>query len=189
VDRSIKTYIALLTFLCTFAGYAQTTNRIVYEGWLDSLVMQSPFSDSVLALIVPADSIFSEDLRTTASSIRLPTSNPPTSTAYQGGEVLAFPTNADAKVYFEFQMPHAREDDSNIQIHIHYALSADGASPDSVRWVLTYTWANIDGTISAPITVNYTSNIDGEIDSTHYLDYLVDINGTGKTYSSVLIVL
>ena len=168
-------------------SFAQTTNRIVYEGWLDSLATQSPFSDSILSLIEVADSFYTEDLRTTASSIRLPTGNPPTSTAYQGGEVLAFPTNADAKIYFEFQMPHARQDDSDINIHLHYALSEDGASPDSVKWVLTYTWANIDGTIAAPTTVNYTMDVDGEIDSTHYLDYMITITGTGKTYSSVLI--
>lgn len=188
--RSIK-YIAILVFLYTFCGYAQTTNRIVYEGWLDSLATVSPFEDSIIAVIDDnlsiGDSVYTEDLRTPVSSIRLPGSGAPTVTQYVGGSVLEFPTSADASIYFEFQMPHGRDEDSNINIHLHYALSANASAGDSVRWIISYSWSNIDGAIPEPTTVNYTPVLTDKVDSTHYIDYIVTINGTGKTYSSVLL--
>jgi len=149
----------------------------------------SNIKDSTLTYVTDAleDSSFTDDLRIPISSVRLPNSNAPAATLYLGGEVLAFPTNADATVYFEFQMPHARVDDSDINIHLHYALSDNGTNPDSVRWVLTYTWANIDAQFPTPTTANHTEYVSTYVDSTHYYDVIATITGTGKTLSSMLI--
>ena len=168
---------------------ADSLSDYVLEDDLDSLVTVSPTKDSILNIVTDAleDSSFTDDLRIPISSVRLPNSNAPAATLYLGGEVLAFPTNADATVYFEFQMPHARVDDSDINIHLHYALSDNGTNPDSVRWVLTYTWANIDAQFPTPTTANHTEYVSTYVDSTHYYDVIATITGTGKTLSSMLI--
>lgn len=221
--------VIIFLFL-TCVSFAQTTNRIVYEQWLDSLATVSPFKDSIisitsdtlinyslisdldsLATISPfKDSIISiisdtmylqedlldEDLRFPVSAVRLAGSNVPASTLYLGGEVLSFPTNADATIYFEAQIPHHACDmrvdsimfSDSVGVHIHCIYSADGTNPDSVRWVFTYTWANMDGQFPTQTTVNKTVTVTDRVDSTHYLEGITYINSTNKRYSSMLLM-
>jgi len=128
-----------------------------------------------------------DDLRFPASVLRLPGSSPPTATDYVGSQVLAFPTNADATIHFLVQMPHSWIEGTDITPHIHYALSADGTDPDSVRWVFTYSWADIDEAIEEPTSANVTDIVTSLVDSTHYLLDLGTLDGDGKTISSILL--
>lgn len=130
---------------------------------------------------------YAEDLRFPVSAIRLPGSTPPSATLYLGGEVLSFPTNADAIIYFEVQMPHSAYFEDSIWVHLHSLFSEDGTADDSVRWVFTYTWANINDQFSAPTTVNTTVDVSTYQDSTHIMDGIARIDASNKSLSSMLI--
>lgn len=140
------------------------------------------------------DTTYREDLRFPVGSIRLPASNPPTATAYVGSQVLAFSESADNILYFQAQIPHNAVNSSNamysdsIYFHIHCAYETNGSSPDSVAWVFTYSWSNIDGTISEPTTVNKRITVTTRLDSTQYLEDIAAIPTSGKTASSMLLM-
>jgi hypothetical protein len=56
-----------------------------------------------------------------------------------------------------------------------------------VVWSLEYTWANTDGTFSAPTTINSTAlQAGGTAWVSKYSDF-DDIDGTGKKVSSMLV--
>lgn len=185
------TKIKYILFLFAIPLYAQ-----LYTGDLT----QSPAKDSIITVISDTmylqDYLEEDDLRFPVSAIRLPASNPPTATLYLGGEVLAFPTNADAVVYFDVQIPHhacnMRVDSlmysDSVGVHIHVLYSADGTDPDSVRWVLTYSWANINDEFPAPTTVNTTVTVTDRVDSTHYLEGITYIPSSDKKYSSMILM-
>lgn len=144
-------------------------------------------NDTTIFIDTEADENYWDDLRFSVSNTRLPGSGAATPTLYQGTEVLALPTNADATVYFQVQMPHSWVEGTDIDIHCHYALSQNGTNPDSVRFVFTYSWANVNGTIPAPSTLNKTEYVSTNLDSTHYLSDFGDLTGTGKTLSSIIL--
>lgn len=129
-----------------------------------------------------------DDLRFPVSTLRLPASNPPTATNYLGSQVLAFPTNADASIYFIVQMPHSWITGTDIDPHIHYTLSTNGTNPDSVRWVFTYSWVGINGQFPTQTTVNKTDIVTSKVDSTHYLLDLGSIDASGITGVSSMII-
>lgn len=158
-------------------------------GTLDQINYEIGFAinDSTIYINTETGGYYWDDLRFSVSNTRLPGSKAAIPTLYQGTEVLALPTNQDATVYFQVQMPHTWVEGTDIEIHYHYALSANGAANDSIRTVFTYSWSNINGTIPAPTTINITNDVSSKIDSTHYLKDLGVVSATGKTISSVLL--
>jgi hypothetical protein len=55
-----------------------------------------------------------------------------------------------------------------------------------VRWELTYTWANIDGTFSAATPV-YLDAAAGTTTDKHLMSSFAAVSGAGKTISSMLL--
>ena len=131
-----------------------------------------------------------DDLRFPTSSVRLSPAQPPTETSYVSGLVLSFPTTADKTIFFNVQMPHAWKESSDIEFHVHYALSlaGSGVGAENVKWDFTHSWSNINGSIPAATTVNKTIDVQDLTTSTHYLGEVAGtISGAGKTFSSCLI--
>jgi len=131
-----------------------------------------------------------DDLRFPANDLKVDSTNPPTATSYKGGSVLAFSSTRNEKIYFIAQMPHERAYNTEIEMHVHYTLKTAGAGlgTENVKWILTYSWANINDAFPAETTVNDTKDVGMyQIADTHILQDIVQIDGTGKTLSSVII--
>lgn len=131
-----------------------------------------------------------DDAGFTINAVKLDSVNPPTETAYKGGLVLEFPTSANKKIYFTVQLPHGYKKGSNIEFHIHYALSQAGAGTgaENVKWNFTYSWSNINGDIPDATTEPVTIDVQALTTAKHYIaDIVASITGTGKDISSILI--
>jgi hypothetical protein len=138
-------------------------------------------------LVFNGDATVWEDQQINISSVKLPTSSAPTWTSYKGSQVLAF--DVGDKIYFTAQLSHKYEEDADIEFHIHYALPTDGdAANDTMKWEFTHSWSNINGTIPAETTVTTETNIENQVDDTHYLnDIASTITGSGMDISSILL--
>ena len=131
-----------------------------------------------------------DDLRFPASSIRLPGANAPTVTAYKGGQVLAFVDNADNFVYFMAQLPHTWEEGTDIDIHLHWTpqVAGGGVGAENVKWDLTHSWANEQGIFPVETAITVTRDVQDDLIDTHLVTSFATISGTGKTFSSMLIL-
>lgn len=131
-----------------------------------------------------------EDLRFPAPIIRLGGASPPTATAYRGGQVLAFADNVDNIIYLITQLPHSWEEGTDIVPHIHWTpeVAGGGGGAENVKWDLTYSWANIDGTFPAETTITVTRDVQNDAINEHLLTNFAAINGIGQTFSSCLII-
>jgi hypothetical protein len=129
-----------------------------------------------------------DDLRTTVNAVRLSSTKPPAWTSYKSSEILAFSDQSIAgneeQIFFSVQLPHSYQEGTDITPHIHW-VPQDNTGGD-VRWLLTYTWANIDGTFSAatPIYINAPA---GTTADKHLMSSFTAIVGSGKTISSMLL--
>ncbi len=128
-----------------------------------------------------------DDLRVDANSVKLPSSDPPTWTAYKGSLVLAFSDAAaghEEGIYFTVQMPHNYLEGSAIYPHVHFVPQDNTGG--NARWGLTYTWANLNAAFPAEETINVDAAC-GTTTDAHKMGTLTAITGTGKTISSMLI--
>lgn len=132
-----------------------------------------------------------DDVRTPISTVRLSGSQPPTTTLYKGGEVLAFPHTAAKTIYFNVQLPHSYKEAGNLEFHIHYAIEtsgANGVNPENVKWDFTYSWSNMTAAIPDATSDSATIDVKALTSATHYRGQIVaSIDGTGKNISSMLI--
>jgi len=134
---------------------------------------------------LPAADLPWEDLRVEFNSGISPASNPPQRVAYKGGLVSAFEdegVNEDT-VTFQVQLPHNYAEGTDIEPHIHWAGEDNTAG--NVKWIFTYSWANIGAafpgeTSDTAIGANPATDV-------HTLTEFTQINGAGKTVSSVMI--
>ncbi len=118
--------------------------------------------------------------------------NDPTIVDWQPGgsgttfKVYEFATSNQA--FFTVQVPHGYKEGSNLSVHIHWTPGTRGneEADKTVAWKLDYSWANIDGTFGVSATADMTDTCTG-VDHAHLMTPAVDIPGTGKTISSMLV--
>ena len=82
------------------------------------------------------------------------------------------------------QLPHSYLEGSDIDPHIHWV--AEDNTGGNVQWQLTYSWANIDAAFPAATTSNITAAA-AVVTDEHEMSSFSDIDGTGKTISSMLL--
>lgn len=129
-----------------------------------------------------------DDVYPAAVSVGVAGANIPQFTAFNGGlKAYEFPGAATLKeLNLAWQLPHQREDGTNITPHIHVRIPND-ASGGNIRFGLELIWANQGDTEAATTTIYAdldiapnAGNLANEIISFGELD------GTGKTYSSLV---
>jgi len=108
----------------------------------------------------------------------------------QGVFTYYFDASTEEELYFAVQLPHAWAQGTNIHAHVHWFPSAAGTAGQVVSWGLEYTWANIGGDYGNT-TIEYGNAHfpnDSELAADrHYITEIADIDGTGKTFSSMLL--
>ena len=82
------------------------------------------------------------------------------------------------------QLPHSYDEGSDLEPHVHFIPTTNGAG--NVSWGLEYTWANVNDTF--PVTVLITGVTAVTINTLlkHYICELPTMSGTGKKISSML---
>ena len=130
-----------------------------------------------------------DDIRTPMTSIRITGpggTTPPDEVMYKGSVVLAFggAGTDDEKGFFTIQIPHSYKEGSDITPHIHWTPEDNTAG--TVRWILTYSWANIDAAFPAE-TANAIEVVADQTTDKHQRDFFTAITGTGKTISSMIL--
>ena len=104
-----------------------------------------------------------------------------------GPQIWFFRNNSAVEAMsFTLQLPHNWKDGTTIYPHIHWLPRATAAG--NIKWNLDYTWANLNtGTFSAITTISGVSIGPFTINKHILCDIGTGIDGTGMTYSSVLI--
>jgi len=105
-------------------------------------------------------------------------------------QILCFDPAGMEQVFFTTQLPHAWKEGTDIEAHVHWAPAANGASAEHrARWGLEYTWANRGSTFGSSATIYGSAVVPDEqlVQNRHYVTELGDIDGTGKTISSMLV--
>lgn len=104
-----------------------------------------------------------------------------------GPQIWVFRNNAAVEAMsFTLQLPHNWKDGTTIYPHIHWIPRATATG--NIKWNLDYTWANLNtGTFSAITTISGINTGPFTINQHLLADIGTGINGTGMTYSSVLI--
>jgi len=130
-----------------------------------------------------------DDIRVPITAIRITGpggTTPPDEVLYKGGVVLAFggAGTDDEKAFFNVQIPHSYREGTDITPHVHWVPEDNTAG--NVRWVLTYSWANINAAFPGESTEAIVVAADETTDK-HQVDNFSAITGSGKTISSMLI--
>jgi len=138
------------------------------------------------------DATVYDDLRVPVTAVRLGGggSHPPTETAYKGGIVLAFDTGPSSDcIQFVAQIPHSYKEGSEIECHIHWVIPTSGAGggAENVKWDMTYSWANTGDEMPAETSASVTVDVQDVVADINTYTDIVDIDGTGKEISSMLI--
>ena len=131
-----------------------------------------------------------DDLRFPASSVKGGGAFDTTPTAYKGGVVAAFSTGPNNEsVQFIVQLPHKYKEGSNLCFHLHWTIptSGVGGGAENVKWDFTYSWTNINGSFPVATAATVTVDVQSVTVDDHVFTEIVDISGTGKKISSVLI--
>jgi hypothetical protein len=127
-----------------------------------------------------------EDLRFPVNAVRKNAgTSKPDDVSHIGNTIcLGFDNVASEGVTFSAQMSHTWLQGSSIRPHVHWSPTDD--SDGSVRWQLEYSWANINGTFPTVATVGITDAAASQW--AHQIAFLPTLDGTGKTYSSMLML-
>lgn len=129
-----------------------------------------------------------DDLRTPVNSFKIPTLNPPSWTAFKGGQVLAFSDQAilgnENYAYFNIQISHKYKEGEDVELHAHWV--GEDATAGNVYWRLTYSWANQNEAFPSPTTVYVESANGHAVDTHNYADFGV-LDGDDKEISSMLV--
>lgn len=131
-----------------------------------------------------------DDLRFPASSVKGGGAFDTTSTAYKSGIIEAFSTGPNNEsVQFIAQLPHGYKEGSDLDFHLHWTIptSGVGGGAENVKWDFTYSWVNIDGSFPAATSATVTVDVQSVTADDHIYTDIVNISGTGKSISSILI--
>jgi len=126
-----------------------------------------------------------DDLSIAMAQVRTPASLAPTWTPYKSSQVPAFSDTQVNVLYFSAQMPHSYKEGTDLEFHIHVAYP-DAVAGNSV-WYFTYSWANDGDAFPAPLSAQVTKPSIGIVDGHQRMQIVANIDGTGKTISSVLL--
>lgn len=135
-------------------------------------------------MVMHGDATVFDDFVVRLGNLKAPAADPPTTRAYKGGEVYGFSKSATNVLYFEAQLPHSYKEGSPLAFHLHVAYPTNGAG--NVLWSFTHSWANVDEVFPSPTTETAISISPATLDA-HGLCEIVEIDGTGKNISSVLL--
>ena len=94
------------------------------------------------------------------------------------------------EVFFSCQVPHTYKEGTNIRAHIHWTPCDRGTNEIGkyVGWKIDYSWANINGTaFGASATIDMSDTCTGTDDYHEVSAGKTELDGTGKTISSMLI--
>ena len=145
-------------------------------------VLFSGSDDNHIELVEPVW----DDLRLTASHVRVPAEQNPTWTAYKGAQVLAFADQSvevnEEIIYYLTQLPHRYLPGSLIVPHVHWVGEDTGAQ--DVVWQLTYSWANHDDVFPAETTIVTPADTNS---GNHQVTRFAPVDGTGMEWSSMII--
>ena len=130
-----------------------------------------------------------DDLQVPISTIRLGGASPADEVAYKDGIVLSFDNAVDEFIYFTAQLPHSYKEGSNLVPHIHWTpkVNGSGGGAENVKWDLTYSWSNKNGTIPASSSATITIDVQNDSVDDHLKDNIATLSGSGKEISSLLI--
>ena len=92
-------------------------------------------------LVFLGDAVVYDDQQVNISSVKLPASGAPSWGAFNGGQVLEFAAGADNVIYFVAQLSHKYKHGTDLEFHVHTSVPDDTAGV--VRWIFTYSWADI----------------------------------------------
>jgi len=129
-----------------------------------------------------------EDMRVPGSSVQKGSSAPDLVAFLGSGDlkVNAFDGGVTSEqVYFTIQFSHSRRNGSDIYPHVHWTPTT--ADSGNVKWQLEYSWADIDGTFSAPTTISKVCAAEG-IAWEHLFCDMGKIDGSNKKRVSSMMV-
>lgn len=112
-------------------------------------------------------------------------SSAPIWTNYKGGQILAFDKAQDNSINFNVQLTHRYQIGTAIEFHIHSTVPDNTAGV--VRWNLTYSWADIDGTFPAETTLTTEQTVVINSLDSHLVFDLEELTGSSSGVSSMLI--
>lgn len=107
----------------------------------------------------------------------------------QGVFSYLFDASTEEELYFMVQLPRNWKQGSDIEAHVHWLPTVNGAAGQDVCWGLEYTWANI-GSVFGNTTIIYgdTNHLaETLVADKHYITELGRIDATDKTFSSMII--
>lgn len=112
-----------------------------------------------------------------------------TSVESRGVYTYWFDPDESQELHFSVQLPHCWDEGTNLEPHVHWVGDESGGSGQDVSWGLEYTWVNIGGTYGNTTLIYGDETIYSEtiVPSKHYITELPSINGSGKTFSSMLL--
>ena len=135
-------------------------------------------------MVANGDATCWDDVAVDLSNIKAPTLDPPTWTAYKGGEVPAYSATATNVLYFRCQLPHTWREGDDINFHIHVAYP--NANAGNSVWAFTHSWASRNEAFPTQSTITKTFAAPAVTDQHTIHDFGL-LGVTGKKISSVLI--
>jgi hypothetical protein len=129
-----------------------------------------------------------DDLRVNVNNIRVGSSNIPTWIPYKGGRVLEFSDQAvgvnEEIGYFAVQMPHSYKSFTDLQPHVHWV--GENTNAGNVKWVLSYSVANVFGTFPDPILLS-SVDANSDVADYHNISSLGTLDGSNINLSAMLV--
>ena len=93
--------------------------------------------------------------------------------------------NTIEQVYFSVQLPHSYKEGTNIIPHIHWTPTT--ADAGNVVWQMEYSWGTIGSAFPAAATIETAAAAAGGTAWVHKMTDFAELNGNGKTVSSIII--
>lgn len=176
-------------------GYIDNLN--IATGVLEAEINEIQTGDADFYGDVTYHDTFWDDLRVPLSSTKKAGSKEPefkkaldNGLGSQGVMLEFFDKTTEEELYFECQMPHSWKEGTDIHAHVHFIPIANGSEGDVVSWCLEYSWASIGSVFSNTTIIGGNEHIPADsslVQNKHYLTELGEINGSGQTFSSMLI--